>query len=670
MKQILLLLTFVALNVCTTYSQNQGYSWTFGAAPPYIATPATTGSTRTTDTLTILGDGDTAITVVSDSVGLGTSCTGAINVGSYSAPPDYFLFGLQFENAPQFVDSVYTIEMTVKFSPTGNYHRLLGFTDLTTGDSTSENGIYITPDDPVDNGQLVFRVDSVDFPIGTTLDSSTWYHLSFVRDANNIITYYINGVSQGNYNDSLGHFLPLDSNGNVISFFKDNGTEEVAGSIAKLSIYNRVLTESEIVKRTFNNICNTTIVLAANPDEGHQWTFPATTPPFTSVPAVAGSTGTYTFAVLGGGTITTGTTDSIGLGASCTGASPIAVYSLDAGLDFDNAPRYVYDTYTLELAINFDVFDIDSTKILGFHDLGTQPEATYGIYVTQAGEIDFYNGTSHVIAGSPLVDSTWYHLVFVRAANDAISYYQNGVLVGTFVDSLNQFMPQVSTGNNIAFFKDDSGDQETTGRFTKIGIFNAVLPVGDVVERFDNICNANLVILPVNLTSFTATKSGKQVQLKWVTASEQNNLGFEVQRSSNGNSYSGIGFVSGNGTTSQQNTYYFTDQSPIAGKNYYRLKQIDIDSRVTYSSSRIINMDAERQEVQLYPNPSRSLITITNIKAGNQVSVFNTYGNLVIRKIAGSGQEAISVEKLAAGVYLLQVTDSDNFKRTIRFTKF
>ena len=81
-------------------------------------------------------------------------------------------------------------------------------------------------------------------------------------------------------------------------------------------------------------------------------------------------------------------------------------------------------------------------------------------------------------------------------------------------------------------------------------------------------------------------------------------------------------------------------------------------------------MDKEQQRIQLFPNTSRSLITITNIKAGNQMSVFNSQGHLIFRKIASSGQESISVEKFAAGVYLLQVIDSDNNKRTIRFSKF
>lgn len=681
MKQILLLLTFIALSVCTIYSQNQGHSWTFGAAPPFVSTPAISGSAPN-HTLTLLGAGAPHIIVENQIVGLGGSCAAAINVGRYSGPnppfpaPGFQPFGLQFDNTPQIVSNVYTIELAFKFTSTGNFHRLVGFSNL--AGATNNDGFYISPDP---GARMVFRLGAVDNYVGPTdITPNAWHHIVFVRDALNKITYYLDGILEADYDDGALDFVTQVANAHAISFLKDNDTgtqpfEETDGSIAKLSIYNRVLTEAEINDRTFNNICNTAIVITANPNQGQQWTFP-TPPPFISVAAVAGSDSTYILDTLGvpTATVTTGTTEAIGLGTSCTTPVtpvPVAFYPVNSGLIFFNSPRYIYDTYTIELAINFTILGGGfSRKLISFYDLGTPPENTYGIYVDPAGFIEFDTTGSTVIAASALTINTWYHLVFVRAASGIISYYQNGALIGTYNDAANHFIPKATNGNDIYFFKDDDGNEETNGKFAKIAIFNAVLPLSDVQERFNNICNTALVILPVNLTSFTATKSGKQVQLKWITASEQNNLGFEVQRSSNGANYAGIGFVNGNGTTSQQNTYYFTDQSPLAGKNYYRLKQIDIDNRETFSSSRIINMDAERQEVQLYPNPSRNLITITNIKAGNQLSVFNTYGNLVIRKIAGSGQESISVEKLAAGVYMLQVTDSDNFKRTIRFTKF
>lgn len=673
MKKYLLPLILVMLSVGIINAQNQGYHWEFGTVPPVASAPAIQGSTGSYTLTTLGGAADVPVVtthnIISKSVGKGTSCTAPIMVDSIDAPS-----GLEFSNSPQFVNDTWTIELTVNFStPPGDYRRLLGFDNLTGALPDADYGIYLE----AITGEIILFNGTINYITGGAVTPGNWNHLAFTRnDVTDVISYYRDGVLIGSLTDGANTFVPKASNSNKINFFKDNGTEESNVEIAKLSIYNRVLTESEIFHRTFNNICNTTHQLASLPNEGHQWVFPASAPPFTSSPAVTGSTaGAFTLTSIGGGAITTGTSESLippPFGASCT-ATPvdIALYPTDAGLEFGNSPRYIYDTYTIELAINFAALGTVDRKVVGFYSLGTLPAATYGIYVNTAGNIDFYNGASNAIAAAPtFTTNTWYHVVFVRAASGIISYYRNGALVGTYNDAAGQFIPQSSNGNDITFFKDDNGTNETSGKLAKIGIFNAVLSADDVLERFDNICNTSLVLLPVSLKSFTAVKADKQVQLTWTTASEENNLGFEVQRSSDGTNFTTIGFVNGNGTTAQENTYHFTDQSPFAGKNYYRLKQIDIDNRASYSSIRSIEMDKDQQRIQLFPNPSRSLITVTNIKAGDQMSVFNSQGNLILRKIASSGRESISVEKLAAGVYMLQVTDSDNNQRTIRFSKF
>lgn len=676
MKKCLLLFMVVMLNFGITQAQNRGYSWTFGAPAPYVSVPAIAGSPGS-HTLQVIDFGENAITVQNEVVGLGTSCAAPINVGEYGAAPDFFLFGLVFDNNPQFVSNVYTIEMAVKFLPSGNFHRLIAFNDWLvpgTPASSSDDGIYITPDDPVDDGLVDFRVGGADFylPGSPTIAPNTWYYLTFVREANNIIKFYVDGVLESTYDDVLQNFLPKAANGHDIIFFKDEGTigsEESGGSIAKLSIYNRALTEAEIQRRTFNNICNTSLLLTPNPNEGHQWTFTGASP-FPSTPAVAGSVGPFDLFNIGA-PITTGTTENPATGASCTAAVPIAEYPFASGLEFQNTPRYVYDTYTIEMAVNIASLGGGLSRLVGFNDLGTLPSGDDGIYVNAAGHVEFVvAGVPTTILAAPLVNNVWYHLVFTRDANGLITYYQNGAFVGTYDDSAgDDFIPKGPNGNVITLLKDEDVD-ESTGKIAKVGIFNAVLALTDVQERFNNICNANLVVLPISLKSFTAVKVDKEVQLTWVTASEENNLGFEVQRSKDGINYTTIGFVKGSGTSTQEVTYQFTDPSPLAGNNYYRLKQIDITNLATFSSIRRINMDKTRQDIHLFPNPARGTITITNIKAGDQLSIFNIQGNLVTRKTASSGQESVSVEKFASGVYMLQVTDRDNTNRIIRFTKF
>jgi hypothetical protein len=90
---------------------------------------------------------------------------------------------------------------------------------------------------------------------------------------------------------------------------------------------------------------------------------------------------------------------------------------------------------------------------------------------------------------------------------------------------------------------------------------------------WDNMCIYQIV--PVELTSFTATADYGVVELNWITATETNNQGFEVQRSAGGE-FETIAFVEGHGTTTEIQAYSYTDRSVSVGSYSYRLKQIDL----------------------------------------------------------------------------------------------
>jgi hypothetical protein len=204
----------------------------------------------------------------------------------------------------------------------------------------------------------------------------------------------------------------------------------------------------------------------------------------------------------------------------------------------------------------------------------------------------------------------------------------------------------------------------------KAAVFNKVLTPDQVLERYNNVCNSALIILPVKLTNFTAKKAGTQVQLAWTTSSEVDSRGFEVQRSNDGTAYETLGFVNGAGNSTLEQNYHFTDAAPKAGKNYYRLKVVDLNNHSTYSVIRILDMSKALQDLQLYPNPANNAITVVNIKAGNLLTVFDMHGRSVLTKRAANTQENIQVNHLAAGIYVMQITDNDGSKRAIRFTKF
>ena len=115
--------------------------------------------------------------------------------------------------------------------------------------------------------------------------------------------------------------------------------------------------------------------------------------------------------------------------------------------------------------------------------------------------------------------------------------------------------------------------------------------------------------LPVQLASFTANINERNVSLNWVTAKEQNNAGFEVQKSAVGSQNSDwvkVGFVTGNGNKSTPTNYSFEDKKLSTGKYNYRLKQIDYNGNFEYfrlSSEIEIGVPKKFDISQNYPNP-------------------------------------------------------------------
>jgi len=102
-------------------------------------------------------------------------------------------------------------------------------------------------------------------------------------------------------------------------------------------------------------------------------------------------------------------------------------------------------------------------------------------------------------------------------------------------------------------------------------------------------------VIPVELTSFTASVNENDVTLNWVTASEINNQGFEIERNS-GNGFQTIGHIAGYGTSSETHNYSFVDQSLNAGTYSYRLKQLDLDGTFEYSD--VIEVDVTVQTLR------------------------------------------------------------------------
>lgn len=146
-------------------------------------------------------------------------------------------------------------------------------------------------------------------------------------------------------------------------------------------------------------------------------------------------------------------------------------------------------------------------------------------------------------------------------------------------------------------------------------------------------------MIPVELISFIVSTDQNSVKLNWKTATELNNYGFEIQRSYSVNNageliWNNIGFIEGNGTTSEVSSYTFNDDKPGTGKISYRLKQLDFDGKFEYST--VIQVDIstplEFSLDQNYPNPFNPSTVISyklNSKQFVSLKVFDVLGNQI-----------------------------------------
>lgn len=187
---------------------------------------------------------------------------------------------------------------------------------------------------------------------------------------------------------------------------------------------------------------------------------------------------------------------------------------------------------------------------------------------------------------------------------------------------------------------------------------------------FDDYYFSDQPFIPVELTSFTAVANNGTVNLTWTTATEVNNQGFEIERRNETSEFNSIGFVQGSGTTTEQRSYSYLDQSAEQGVNYYRLKQIDFDGTFSYSDEVAVDVTSPIafDLGQNYPNPFNPS---TNIKysvpeAGNvKIAVYNLVGEEVAILVdgftqAGTFEVTFDASNLSSGVYLYKLQSANS----------
>ncbi len=270
-----------------------------------------------------------------------------------------------------------------------------------------------------------------------------------------------------------------------------------------------------------------------------------------------------------------------------------------------------------------------------------------------------------------VVPGVWYRLVVSCDNTHSFKTYIDGQLIkdGT-VSGMDMIDGRYSLYPYLLLFADDDGDDGDID-IAEAAIWDYPLTSDEVL-----VLGGIGGTLPVELTSFNAVQLKGNVILKWETATEKNNSGFTVERKDQTENWKSLGFVAGNGTSTDKHTYSFIDQSIGSGKYSYRLKQMDHNGTFEYSQVvEILLTPSEFKMYNNYPNPfNPSTIIAYELPTDAFVTlkVYNATGELVtnlVNEYQGAGKynksfsTASQNRSLPSGIYFAELRANEKVQR-------
>jgi Secretion system C-terminal sorting domain len=249
----------------------------------------------------------------------------------------------------------------------------------------------------------------------------------------------------------------------------------------------------------------------------------------------------------------------------------------------------------------------------------------------------------------------------------------NGNLNGTVITAL-QLFTNAATGNVTLKTGSPAIDAASNSLYTAAG--------GNLVTDKDLLDNARLVgvavdmgsyefdasLLPLQFGIVTARQNNDNALITWQTYDEINTSYFEIECSKDGSAFEKIAVVNSSNTTGTR-IYNYTHLSPTGNILYYRIKQVDIDSRFSYSVIAKVNMNKNIQLI-VYPNPASDIIIVKNINpvTDDLVQVISEDGKLLLLQKAITNTQ-LNIKNLNAGVYILRLLKKDKSIQSFSFIK-
>lgn len=272
-------------------------------------------------------------------------------------------------------------------------------------------------------------------------------------------------------------------------------------------------------------------------------------------------------------------------------------------------------------------------------------------------------------AATAFTIGVWHHVAAVRN-NGTISLYVDGVFrlsaaegTGTPAYPINMIAGAMAYASFTPPRYNPFG-----GKIDELRIYNRALSAAEIAGLVPS-------ALPLKLGNFTAVKQTAGIQLNWETLNEQNTSHFEIERSSDGASFSSIGTIAAAGNSADKKTYHFTDIQLFPGTAFYRLKMADLDGTFTYSRIVVVKNENSNLDLRLFPNPATDVLQLQVKSAQNEnagIAVTDAAGKTVWQQqtilLPGSNTISIPVLQLPAGNYYITISRSSG-RQSLPFIK-
>jgi hypothetical protein len=306
--------------------------------------------------------------------------------------------------------------------------------------------------------------------------------------------------------------------------------------------------------------------------------------------------------------------------------------------------------------------------------LNSASGATNGIIVTRKTGIA-YAGVGISPTAASITRSFTFNFGDTGSQSFGLAFnYLNRELNGNTASKLGIYSYSVSDESSVNFGSD----------YTDVG--QKTVTVNNITSRLATVftlADYNIIPLPVTLVSFTATPTPQGAALlRWVTAKELNNKGFGIERTLDAsNTWKEVGYVATTNTPNGK-SYEYTDKSlitaPTSAQAYYRLRQEDLDGKVSYSPVAAVARQAVVASTNLVlspvpvDGPNLSVSFAEAGQAGQEVAIINTQGQRMLHFTTQENAEGtltLPVANLAAGVYIVRIQTPGQAVRHARFVK-